>query len=137
MNTSLIAVELPTNLMAVFGVCALVLAAVGIYGVMSYVVEQRSREVGIRIALGASTSAVVRLVMMRALVLAGVGIAIGSAIALPMGQVLASVLEGVNGNELSIYLGVPALLLAISLLACVVPLRRAVRVDPVVSLRSE
>lgn len=136
-DDSLVVVELPANLMAVFGVCALILAAVGLYGVMSYVVAQRSREVGIRVALGASSGHVVRLVLRRALLLASIGIVIGIAIALPMGQILASVLEGVDGNELWIYAGVPTLLLVITLSACLVPLRRALRVDPVVSLRAE
>jgi len=120
-----------------FGAVALLLSAVGLYGLMAYLVAQRSREVGIRVALGARRSDVLRLVMGRGLRLASVGIVVGVALALPMGRLLASVLEGVNANEPLIYFGVPAILLAMTLLASFVPGRRALAVDPVVSLRSD
>jgi len=80
---------------------------------------------------------VVRLVLRRALFLAVVGVAVGSVLALLLGQVLASVLQGVSGNEVSIYVGVPLLLLAVSALASWVPARRALSVDPVISLQAE
>ena len=136
-DTSLFVVLLPTRLMGVFGAVALLLSAVGLYGLMAYLVAQRSREVGIRVALGARRSDVLRLVMGRGLRLASVGIVVGVALAFPMGRVLASVLEGVNANEPLIYLGVPAVLLVVTLLASFVPARRALAVDPVVSLRSD
>ena len=136
-DTSLFVVQLPTRLMAVFGATALLLAAVGLYGVLAYLVAQRSREVGIRVALGARRTDVLRLVITRGVLLALVGIGVGVGLAIPVGWILASVLEGIDANEPLIYLGVPAVLILVTLLASYVPARRALAVDPVISLRSD
>ncbi len=136
-DTSLFVVQLPTRLMAVFGATALLLAAVGLYGVLAYLVAQRSREVGIRVALGARRTDVLRLVMTRGLLLALIGIGVGVALAIPVGRILASVLEGIDANEPLIYFGVPGVLILVTLLASYVPALRALAVDPVVSLRSD
>ncbi len=136
-DTSLFVVQLPTRLMAVFGATALLLAAVGLYGVLAYLVAQRSREVGIRVALGARRTDVLRLVITRGVLLALVGIGVGVGLAIPVGWILASVLEGIDANEPLIYLGVPAVLILVTLLASYVPARRALAVDPLISLRSD
>ncbi len=136
-DTSLFVVRFPTTLVAVLGVTALLLAAVGLYGVISYLVAQRSREVGIRLALGAQRGDVLRLVLRNALVLAGIGIALGLLVAVPMGRALASFMEGVSASDPLVILGVPVLLVIVTLLATLVPARRALAVDPVVSLKAE
>lgn len=136
-DVSLLVFRLPTRLMAVFAVAALMLAAVGLYGVLSYLVAQRGHEIGVRMALGATRGSVLRLVVGRALALSGVGIALGTAVAILLGRVLSSVLEGVNASEPLVYAGVPALLLAVTALAALAPVRRALAVDPVASLRAE
>jgi putative ABC transport system permease protein len=116
---------------------ALVLAAMGIYGVLSYVVAQRAPEIGIRVALGASTRRIVPLILRQGAVLAGLGILIGVAGALASAQVLRSLLFGASATDPLVLVLVSFALLTIALLACVVPVRRALRVDPVDALRVE
>ena len=123
--------------MAVFGVTALVLAAVGLYGLLAYRVERRSRELGIRVALGAAPGQVLRLVLWRGMALTGLGLLTGMAVAVPLGHLLAAVLEGVNASEPLVYLGVPMLLLVVTVVATLVPARRALALDPAISLRAE
>jgi len=120
-----------------FGVLALVLAAVGIYGVMSYVVAGRTREIGLRMALGAQTGNVRRLILRQGMTLALIGSAIGLAIALVATRLLKSVLYGVNAVDPITFVGVTFLLAAVALLACWIPARRASRVDPMIALRAE
>jgi ABC-type antimicrobial peptide transport system permease subunit len=120
-----------------FGLLALALAAIGIYGVMSCAVAARTREIGIRIALGAGARDVLGETLRRGLALALLGVAIGAATALGLARLMRSLLFGVSASDPSIYLGVAALLLAAALLACYVPARRATRVDPVIALRCE
>ena len=136
-DDSLVVVRLPTTLMAVFGVTALVLAAVGLYGLLAYRVERRSRELGIRVALGAAPGQVLRLVLWRGMALTGLGLLMGMAVAVPLGRLLAAVLEGVNASEPLVYLGVPMLLLVVTVVATLVPARRALALDPAISLRAE
>jgi predicted permease len=120
-----------------FGVLALVLAAVGIYGVMSYVVAGRTREIGLRMALGARTGNVRGLILRQGMTLAAIGSIIGLAIAFLATRLLKSVLYGVNAIDPRTFIGVTVLLGAVALLACWIPALRASRVDPMVALRAE
>jgi putative ABC transport system permease protein len=120
-----------------FGVLALVLAAVGIYGVVSYSVARRTQEIGIRMALGARTSDVAQMVLAHGVRTTLVGIALGMTAAFVLTRVLASLLYGVTATDLQVFAGVPALLAGVELVACYLPARRASRVDPVEALRSE
>ena len=127
----------PLQLLAAFAVLALALSALGIYGVTSYAVTQRTREIGVRIAIGAQTSDVLKMVMGRALRLAGAGVALGLCAALPGARVLSSQLYGVSGRDPVTFLGISVVLAAVALLASWLPARRAARVDPAVALRAE
>ena len=124
-------------LLGAFAGLAVVLALVGIYGVMSYTVAQRTREIGIRMALGAAHGRVLALVVTQGLRLAGLGLAIGVGFALALSGVLRSLLFGVTATDPLTYAAVAAALGAIALCACWLPARRAARVDPVVALRAE
>jgi putative ABC transport system permease protein len=127
----------PMMLLATFAGVALVLAAVGIYGVVSYAVAQRTHEMGIRIALGAAAPDVLRLVVGYGLRLALAGVALGLAGATGLTRFLKAVLFGVEPIDLPTFIGVSVLLVTVAMLACVVPARRATRVDPIVALREE
>jgi putative ABC transport system permease protein len=116
---------------------ALILATVGIYGVMSYLVSRRTHEVGIRLALGAEQRDVLKLILGRGMKLASIGIGIGLAAALALTQLMASLLVGVSATDPVTFVGVCVLLASAALLACYIPARRAMRVDPMVALRYE
>lgn len=120
-----------------FGVLALVLAAMGLYSVMTYSVSQRTREIGLRMALGAQVSDVLRLIVNQGIRMALLGIVLGLAGALVFTRVLASLLLGVGATDPVTFIGVAILLLAIALLACWIPARRAAKVDPMIALRCE
>jgi putative ABC transport system permease protein len=126
-----------TWLLGLFAAAALLLAGVGIYSVMSYAVTQRTRELGIRIALGAQASDVLRLVIFQGLRLILVGLALGAMAALVLARWLKSMLFGVGAGDPQTYLTAVALLVVIALVACLLPARRATRVDPMMALRSE
>src|SRR5262249_40021278 len=120
-----------------FGAMALILSALGIYGVISYSVAQRTREMGIRIALGARAEDVRRLVMRQAIRLCIIGIVIGTLLNLALTHVMESLLYGVSAHDASVFVVAPLVLVAVALLAAAVPARRATRVDPLVALRCE
>jgi ABC-type antimicrobial peptide transport system permease subunit len=124
-------------LLSAFGALALILASIGIYGVISYSVGQRTREIGVRMAVGAQRRNVLGLVLGQGARLAGLGIAIGLVAAIGVTRLMASLLFGVAPRDPLTFFAVPVLLMAIALLACYIPARRAMRVDPMVALRSE
>jgi putative ABC transport system permease protein len=121
----------------VFAVLALVLAAVGVYGVISYAVAQRTRELGVRLALGASRRQVLGLVLRQGARLAVVGVAIGLAGALALTRVVASLLYGVAALDPLTFAVVPIVLAAAAILATLAPARRATRVDPLIAMRAD
>lgn len=116
---------------------ALTLAAVGIYGVMSHVVAGRTREIGLRIALGAQLSDVQKLIIRQGMWLAAIGSLIGLALALTGAHLLNSFLYGVSASDPITFTGIAVMLLTIAFLACWVPARRASRVDPMIALRAQ
>jgi macrolide transport system ATP-binding/permease protein len=120
-----------------FGVLAVLLSAVGLYSVMAYVVSQRTREVGIRMALGAERSHVMKMITKQGMWLAGVGVVIGLLLALALVRVLSAVLIGVSGYDVTIFVAVPLLLATVALIACYLPARRATKVNPLIALRYE
>lgn len=125
------------TVLVVFGAATLALAAIGLYGILSYTVSQRRREIGVRAALGATQGDIIRLVVGQGLVIAAVGVAIGLAGALFATRFLASLLFGVTTNDLVTWLAVPVALLLVAAGAALVPARRAAAVDPIEALRAE
>lgn len=115
----------------------LILGAVGLYGVLSYVVAQRTREIGLRMALGSTHSAVRWMVVRQGSVLAGVGVVIGLLAAMGVSRVLDSLLFGIQPTDLSTFLGMSGVMIAVALIASYVPARRASSVDPVRSLAAD
>jgi putative ABC transport system permease protein len=129
--------RLGAALLGIFGIMALVLAAVGIYGVMSFSVSQRTQEMGIRIALGARSGDVRSLVLRQGMLLVGVGLAVGLFLAWAASLAVRSLLFGISNLDAAAYLANVLLLVAVAFVACAIPARRATRVDPIVALRYE
>jgi len=127
----------PTILLAVFGALALVLSAIGIYGVLAFGVEQRVREFGIRQALGAGRPAILGLVFRQGLLTVSIGVALGIAGSLALSRYLESLLFGVTTRDAAVMAGVTALLLLVAAAACYLPARRATRADPLIALRAD
>jgi putative ABC transport system permease protein len=111
------------------------LASIGIYGLLSYMVGQNSREIGIRMALGARPRDVLRMFLQRGVVLAGVGVVVGLVVSASSASVMASLLYGVRPHDPAVFLIVPLLLFAVAVLASCVPAWRATKVDPLIALR--
>jgi putative ABC transport system permease protein len=124
-------------MMGIFGLLALLLAAVGVYGVMSYLVSEQTHEIGIRMALGAPRTTVLNMLFRRGLLTAGAGLAVGLPIAFFFARLLASLIFGVDAADTVTFTGIPAALLAAAAIAIYVPARRAMRIDPIVALRYE
>jgi predicted permease len=136
-SKSLLLPRISALLLGVFGAVGLTLAAIGLYGVMSYSVRRRTREIGIRMALGARPGTVLRMVLGQGLILTGAGLAIGLSIALGLGRFTASLLYGIGGTDLLTFVTVSAVLLAAAIVAIVVPALRAAHVAPTTALRYE
>jgi len=137
LNLSLFPARVAATLLGAFGLLGVLLAAIGIFGVMSYSITQRTREIGIRIALGAQSGRIFTLVVGEGLKLTALGLAIGLVCAFAGTRLMASLLYGVSALDLITFTGVSLLLALVAILACYVPARRAVRVDPMVALRCE
>jgi ABC-type antimicrobial peptide transport system permease subunit len=124
----------PALLSMVFGVVALFLSAIGIYGVVAYLVTQRTKEIGIRVALGSTAAAVFRLVLREGVVLLAIGVAAGAIGSLLLRHTLESLLFGVSATDPRMLVLVSVVLAGVAVTACCVPARRATRIDPVVAL---
>jgi putative ABC transport system permease protein len=124
-------------LLGIFAGVALLLASIGIYGAVAYTVEQRTGEIGIRMALGAQTRDVLRLIINQGMKPVVIGLAIGIVAAFALGRLISSQLYQVSSNNPALLAGATVLLAAIALLACLLPARRATLVDPVQALRTE
>jgi putative ABC transport system permease protein len=136
-SESVVGLSYVAAIMAVLGAIALVLAAVGVYGVMAYAVTERMHEIGVRMALGAQPREVLRLVLARGFFLTGLGMLIGLPVSFLLANVLASFIFGVGANDALVFSGISVFLAGIALAACYIPARRAMRLDPMVALRYE
>jgi ABC-type antimicrobial peptide transport system permease subunit len=137
MSLSLFPLRIGASVVGSFGLLALLLAAIGIYGVTAFAVSQRTREIGIRMALGAQGAGVLRLIIKQGLTLMMIGLGLGLAGALMLTRLMSSVLYGVSATDVATFVSVTALLGLVVLLACYLPAHRATKVDPLVALRNE
>jgi putative ABC transport system permease protein len=124
-------------LLGIFAGLALILASVGIYGVMSYSVTQRTQELGVRIALGAQRRDIFSLVLKQGIILALIGVGIGLAAAIGLSKVVASVLYGISATDPVTFISVAVIMIAVALVACFFPARKATKVDPLTAMRYE
>ena len=134
---SLAGPRLGAELLGGFGLLALLLAAMGTYGVMSYSVSQRTREIGLRMALGARRADVLRLIVASGMAMVSVGVLAGLGLSTLLTQSMSTLLYGIGLFDAPSFLGTAALLILVALAACLIPARRAARVDPMIALRYE
>lgn len=137
MQLSVFIPKMASTLLGLFGVLALLLAVIGLYSVVAYAVSQRTREIGIRVALGAKSGKILTLVLRQGLILVCVGLVVGLALAFAAAQALESQLLGVTATDPLSFAGTTLVLLAVALTACLIPARRAARLDPLVALRRD
>jgi putative ABC transport system permease protein len=137
MNDSVSTRRLALIVLALFSGLALTLATVGIYGVISYSVSQRTHEIGIRMALGAQRGHVLRMILVQAMKIVGAGIIVGLLLSLALVEFMSSLLFSVSAIDPATFMGVAVLLALTAMLACYIPVHRALSVDPVVALRQE
>jgi ABC-type antimicrobial peptide transport system permease subunit len=137
MGLSLLPARMAATLLGIFGLLALLLASIGVYGVLAYTVASRTREIGVRMALGAQRRDVLRLVVRQGLALTLAGMLAGLGLALAATQSLSSLLYGVSASDPATFVAVSALLTAMALLASYLPARRASKADPIIALRYE
>ena len=129
--------ELAAALAGILGSLGLILALVGVFGVVSFTVSQRTNEIGIRLAMGAAQGSILRLILRQGVWIISAGLASGILLALAISRLVGNFISGVSPYDPLTYIGVSAILCAVALLACYVPARRAARVDPMVALRYE
>jgi predicted permease len=137
LSDALLLPRVSAAMFGIFGIAGLLLAAVGLYGVMSYSVSSRTRELGIRLAMGATRGGVLRLIVMQGMLLSGIALAIGLPLALGASKVASGVLYGISPHDRMTFTTVPLFLAAVTLLACWIPARRATTVEPQTALRHE
>ncbi len=136
-KNSIAAARMASTLTSLFGLTALLLAGIGLYGVMSYAVSRRTREIGIRIALGAGRVDVLRLMLNQGLLLTGLGLALGLLVAVSLTHLVQTMLYGIGATDQLTFIAVTSLLAGVAVIACWLPARRATKVDPMVALRCE
>jgi len=135
LDRSLASRRFSAQLVGAFAGVALLLASIGIYGVLAYMVGQRSREIGLRMALGAERADILKLVVIRGVILSTAGIVVGVTLAASGASMMASLLYGVRPHDPMVFMAVPALLFVVALAASYIPARRATKVDPMTALR--
>ena len=137
MNDSLLMLRVVSTLTALFGLLALTLAVVGVFSVINYSTSRRTREIGIRIALGAQRADILRMILKDAMFIVVAGVIAGLLMALVTGQLISSLMFESSGTDVPVYVVVPLVLIAIALLACFIPAYKATKVDPSDALRCE